>query len=204
MILIILNKHRDHISNLVVLSIFINWCALLKIVRSSVSCSVFAGSRRHVYDYSNSILIDLPRLFFHVWSRSYTVNAAAILIPRLPGYSRISTFMFDHLHWLPLSQCIKFKVPIFWPPRHNGDLLQYIWLIYSTYNCTLNSFRVLEYYCPLRSSRRLDPLVPYTITRIVTVMPTSTCIQAYAYIQMHRPYTYRRTYMNESIILHNT
>ena len=38
------------------------------------------------------------------------LNAAARLIVRLPRFSHISTFMFEQLHWLPLTARIQLKV----------------------------------------------------------------------------------------------
>src|SRR5688572_17932251 len=40
------------------------------------------------------------------------LNAAARLIARPLRYSHISTFMFEQLHWLPLSARIEFKILI--------------------------------------------------------------------------------------------
>src|SRR6218665_1673995 len=38
------------------------------------------------------------------------LNAAARLIARLPRYSHISSYNKGHLHWLPISSCIEYKV----------------------------------------------------------------------------------------------
>ena len=38
------------------------------------------------------------------------LNAAARLIARLPPLSHISSFMFEQLHWLPLTVRIQLKV----------------------------------------------------------------------------------------------
>ena len=38
------------------------------------------------------------------------LNAAALLISPLPRFSHISTLMTAHLHWLPLTARIQFKV----------------------------------------------------------------------------------------------
>jgi len=38
------------------------------------------------------------------------LNTAARLIAHFSWYSRISTYMFDELHWLPLRARIQFKI----------------------------------------------------------------------------------------------
>ena len=40
----------------------------------------------------------------------HVLNAAARLIARFPKFSHISPFMFNQLHWLPLSARIEFKI----------------------------------------------------------------------------------------------
>src|SRR6218665_2247565 len=51
-------------------------------------------------DYCNSLLVGLPKV--RLSPIQSVLNAAARLVGRLPRTSHISTFMFDHLHWLPL------------------------------------------------------------------------------------------------------
>ena len=59
-------------------------------------------------DYSNSLLICLSKS--RLSPLQSVLNTAARLIARLPRYSRISTFMFEELHWLPLRARIQFKI----------------------------------------------------------------------------------------------
>src|SRR5688572_26884314 len=59
-------------------------------------------------DYRNSLLAGLPKC--RLSPLQLVLNAAACLITRLPRFSHISTFMTQHLHWLPLIARILFKI----------------------------------------------------------------------------------------------
>jgi len=85
------------------------------------------------------------------------LNAAARLIARLPRYSRISSFMFEQLHWLPLSARIKFKVLILVSKAQRGLVQKYLTDVIHR-PISVSSHR------PLRSLKRLDLLVPRTRT----------------------------------------
>src|SRR6218665_1420823 len=64
-----------------------------------------SGSR---IDYCNSLLIGLPKT--RLSPLQTVLNTAARLIARLPRYSHISYYLKEHLHWLPISTCIDYKV----------------------------------------------------------------------------------------------
>ena len=59
-------------------------------------------------DYCNSLFVGLPKV--RLSPLQSVINAAAGLIARLPRFSHISTFMFEQLHWLPLTARIQLKV----------------------------------------------------------------------------------------------
>ena len=85
------------------------------------------------------------------------LNAAARLIARLPRFSHISTFMTDHLHWLPLTARIQFKILIITHNAFLGQAPRYLCdLIRQPSSAT--SVR------PLRSLDRRDLLVPWSRT----------------------------------------
>src|SRR5688572_21677225 len=81
-------------------------------IRRSVSHSIFTTLVRAFVcsriDYCNSLFIGLPKS--RLSPLQLVLNIAARLIARLPRYSRISTFMFQELHWLPLRARIQFKI----------------------------------------------------------------------------------------------
>jgi len=86
--------------------------ASYRAIRRSVSSQIFT-SMVHAFvcsriDYCNSLLVGLPKS--RLSPLQSVLNAAARLIARLPRYSHISTFMSDHLHWLPLTARIHFKI----------------------------------------------------------------------------------------------
>src|SRR6218665_1504091 len=58
--------------------------------------------------YCNSLLIGLPKT--RLSPLQTVLNAAARLIARLPRYSHISYYIKEHLHWLPISTRIEYKV----------------------------------------------------------------------------------------------
>ena len=84
----------------------------LRAIRRSVASPTFS-SMVHAFicsciDYYNSLLIGLPKL--RLAPLQSVLNAAARLIARLPRFSHISTFMTEHLHWLPITARINFKI----------------------------------------------------------------------------------------------
>src|SRR6218665_2442910 len=87
----------QHISNLT---------RRLRTICKAVSVPIFT-SIVHAFvcsriDYCNYLLIGLPL--------QTVLNAAARLIARLPRYSHISYYIKEHLHWLPISTRIEYKV----------------------------------------------------------------------------------------------
>jgi len=148
---------KDHISNLTRSSYF--HLRRLRAVRRSVSSSVFT-TLVHAFicsriDYCNSLLIGLPKV--RLSPLQSVLNAAARLIARLPRYSHISTFMFEQLHWLPLSARIKFKIIILVFKAQRGLAPKYLADVLLR-PLSASSHR------PLRSSNRLELLVPHTRT----------------------------------------
>ena len=79
------------------------------------------------------------------------------MIARLPWYSHISTFMFDELHWLPLHARIQFKILTLIFKAQRGLAPKYLVDVILRPH-SASSHR------PLRSSNRLDLLVPRTRT----------------------------------------
>src|SRR6218665_1100816 len=74
-------------------------------IRLSSTLHAFVSSR---IDYCNSLLISLPQ---PPTSRLRSVlNAAPRLIASLHRYSHISSYIKEHLHWLPISTRIEHKV----------------------------------------------------------------------------------------------
>ena len=101
----------QHISNLTCSSYF--QLKRLRTIRKAVSVPIFT-STVHAFvcsmtrmDYCNSLLIGLPKTRL---SPLQTVLNAAALLTRLPRYSHISYYIKEHLHWLPISTRIEYKV----------------------------------------------------------------------------------------------
>ena len=148
---------KEHISSLTRSSYF--HLRRLRVVRRSVSSSVFT-TLVHAFicsriDYCNSLLIGLPKV--RLSPLQSVLNAAARLIARRPRYSHISTFMFQELHWLPICARIKFKILILVSKSQRGLAPKYLAdVIHRPLSVTSHR--------PLRSSSRLDLLVPHTRT----------------------------------------
>src|SRR6218665_1702491 len=84
----------------------------LRTIRKAVSVHIFT-SIVHAFvcsriDYCNSLPIGLPKT--RLSPLQTVLNAAARLIARLPRYSHISYYIKEHLHWLPISTRIEYKV----------------------------------------------------------------------------------------------
>src|SRR5678815_4361152 len=100
----------EHISNLTRSCFF--QLRRLRAIRQSVSSSVYT-TIVHAFicsrlDYCNSLLMGLPKQRLSPLQSVF--NASARLIARLPRFSHISTYMTEHLHWLPLIARIRFKI----------------------------------------------------------------------------------------------
>src|SRR6218665_304691 len=85
---------------------------LMRLIKQSISSHVFT-SIIHAFvcsriDYCNSLLAGLPKVCLSPLQS--VLNAATRLIARPNLTSHISTFMFDHLHWLKLIARIQIKV----------------------------------------------------------------------------------------------
>src|SRR5688572_31906555 len=131
----------------------------LRAIRHSVSSSVFT-TLVHAFicsriDYCNSLLIGLHKV--RLSPLQSVLKAAARLIARLSRYSHISAFMFEQLHWLPLSARIKFKILILVFNAQRGLAPKYLADVLLR-PLSASSHR------PLRSSNRLELLVPHTRT----------------------------------------
>src|SRR6218665_2238412 len=100
----------QHISNLTRSSYF--QLRRLRTIRKAVSVPIFTSIvHAFIYpriDYCNSLLIGLPKT--RLSPLQTVLNAAARLIARLPRYSHISYYIKEHLHWLPISTRIEYKV----------------------------------------------------------------------------------------------
>ena len=113
-LLIALSLFSDHITNLTRSCYY--HLRRLKPIRSSVSSLVFT-SIVHAYifsriDYCNSLFVGLPIKCASPICNPFLIRAAARLIARLPRFSNISTFMFEQIHWLPLTARTQLKVLI--------------------------------------------------------------------------------------------
>ena len=128
----------------------------LRVVSRSLSLSrCGCGPCSRLRYYCNSLLIGLPKV--RLSPLQSVLKAAARLIARLPRYSHISAFMFEQLHWLPLSARIKFKILILVFKAQRGLAPKYLADVLLR-PLSASSHR------PLRSSNRLDLLVPHTRT----------------------------------------
>src|SRR6218665_1004300 len=95
-------------------------------------------------DYRNSLLIGLPTVRLSLLQS--VLNAAARLIARLPKFSHISSFMFNQLHWLPLSARIEFKIVDLVLKSKLGVAPKYFWdHIRSPLSATSRPFRSLDW-----------------------------------------------------------
>ena len=108
-------------------------------------------------DYCNSLLIGLPMV--RLTALQSVLNAAARLITRLPKFSHISSYMSEHLHWLPLVARIQFKVvalvlksQLGLSPKYLKDLIR----------CPRSALSLR----PLRSADRFDLFVQRVRTAI--------------------------------------
>src|SRR6218665_1363817 len=84
----------------------------LRTIRKAVYVPVFT-STVHAFvcsriDYCNSLLIGLLKT--RLSPLQTVLNAAARLIARLLRYSHISSYINEHLHWLPISTRIEYNV----------------------------------------------------------------------------------------------
>src|SRR6218665_3950688 len=84
----------------------------LRTIRKAVSVPIFT-SIVHAFvcsriGYCNSLLIGLPKT--RLSPLQTVLNAAARLFARLPRYSHISSYIKEHLQWLPISTRIEYKV----------------------------------------------------------------------------------------------
>src|SRR5688572_6304266 len=95
----------EHIANLTRSSYF--HLRRLRAIRRSVSTSIVHAFVCSRIDYCNSLLVGLPKV--RLPPLQSVLNSAARLIARLPRSSHISAFMFDHLHWLPLTARVQLK-----------------------------------------------------------------------------------------------
>src|SRR6218665_4109174 len=100
----------QHVSNLTRSDYF--QLRRLRTIRKAESDPIF-NSIVHAFvcsriDYCNSLLIGLPKT--RLSPRQTVLNAAARLSARLPRYSHISYYIKEHLHWLPISTRIEYKV----------------------------------------------------------------------------------------------
>ena len=80
-------------------------------IRKYLSCPI-TESLVHAFitsrvDYCNSLLYGLPNLLIMKLQRIQ--NAAARLVTGAPRFCHVTTLLF-HLHWLPISYRIKFKI----------------------------------------------------------------------------------------------
>jgi hypothetical protein len=131
----------------------------LRAIRRSLSSSIFS-TMVHAFicsriDYCNSLLIGLPKL--RLAPLQSVLNASARLIARLPRFSHISAFMTEHLHWLPLTARIQYKILFLTYKMFLGLAPRYLCdLIRKPFSATAGR--------PLRSLDRHDLLVPRSRT----------------------------------------
>src|SRR6218665_2254350 len=105
--------------------------------------------------YCNSLLIGLPKT--RLSPLQTELKAAARLIARLPRYSHISYYIKEHLHWLPISTRIEYKVLLI--------VLKAKWGVAPKYAIRLPTSAT--FLRPLRSLDRRELFVPRTRTTMV-------------------------------------
>ena len=114
----------------------------------------------YVLESTIAILFSLVflKFVFHRFSQ-FSTQLHARLIARLPKYSHISTFMFHELHWLPLGLRARtqFKILTLILKSQRGLAPKYLT------NALLRPHSASSHR-PLRSSNRLDLLVPRSRT----------------------------------------
>ena len=86
----------------------------IRVIRRSLSSSI-TSTLIHAFicsriDYCNSLLIVLPKVRLSLIQLDLNTAARLVHVGRFPRYYRISTYMFDELHWLLLRAIIKFKI----------------------------------------------------------------------------------------------
>src|SRR6218665_2156704 len=116
----------QHISNLTRSSYF--QLRRLRTIRKAASISVFT-SIVHAFvcsriDYCNSLLIGLPKT--RLSPLQTVLDAAARLIVSFPGYCHVSSYIKEHLHWLPISTRIEYKVLLIVLKAQMGVALKYL------------------------------------------------------------------------------
>ena len=84
-------------------------------------------------DYCNSLLYGISDAALH--KLQFISNSAARLIFGSHIYDHITAVLHDQLHWLPIRQCIMYKLAIIVHKYINGSLLDYLreLLILSSY-----------------------------------------------------------------------
>ena len=143
-------------------------------------------------DYCNSVLYGLPNS--HIMKLHRIQNAAARLVTGSPKYFHVTPLLF-HLHWLPISYCIKFKILLLTFNCLNGVAPNYLTDLISIKKRSRYSLRSNESLLLELSSTRTRPTLgdrafqsaaplpwnalPSTIRNIKTLHTFKTAIKTY-------------------------
>src|SRR6218665_2491778 len=81
--------------------------SLFVLQRCSALVHAFVTSR---LDHCSLILAGLPLAL--TARLDQVLRCAARLIGRIPKYGSVSSYMRDTLHWLPIAQCISYRIAV--------------------------------------------------------------------------------------------
>ena len=130
----------------------------IRVIRSSLSLPA-AKSLVHAFvasrlDYCNSLYLGLSKIMLSTLQS--VLNAAARLVAKAPRYSSISDFMLNTLHWLPISDRVKFKQVLIVSAALRGQAPSYITELFKLPSSTVHR--------QLRSTDRKNVYVPRSRT----------------------------------------
>ena len=112
--------------------------------KSLVNCFVISR-----IDYCNSLLFDVPQYALDRLQR--VMNAAARMLCGVGKYSHVSGLIRDRLHWLPVSQRIRFKLYLMLYKAMHGSAPVYLYELCEQ-SCIEGRTRVICWWRPGRSA----------------------------------------------------
>src|SRR6218665_29473 len=127
-------------------------------------------------DYCNSLLIGLPKT--RLASVQSVLNAAARMTAHLPPYSRISDYMLNELHWLPILTRVRYKVLLLvaksqqrLAPKYLCELMSKPPSARSSRPCALLIVVIFLYLGPVLLYPRIGPLLWWVLQYGMTLLP---------------------------------